>query len=89
MYRYLSDWLTLPFYSIAIPVLVLIMARFSGRIITGYGSRWVFGLLLNLVFIMLGFQLASLQHELDSADHFSVLMNEEKSLFSGILAEPP
>lgn len=89
VYRYLSDWLTLPFYSIAIPVLVLIMARFSGRIITGYGSRWVFGLLLNLVFIMLGFQLASLQHELDSADHFSVLMNEEKSLFSGILAEPP
>lgn len=89
LHRYLSDWLTLPFYSIAVPVLLLIIAGLSGRIITGYGSRWVFGLLLNLVFIMLGFQLASLHHELNSSDHFSGLMNDEKAIFSGILAEPP
>ena len=89
LHRYLSDWLTLPFYSIAVPVLLLIIAGLSGRIIAGYGSRWVFGLLLNLVFIMLGFQLASLHHELNSSDHFSGLMNDEKAIFSGILAEPP
>lgn len=89
LHRYLSDWLILPFYSIAVSLLLLVIARVSGRIITGYGSRWVFGLLLNLVFVMLGFQLASLHHELNSSDHFSGLMNDEKAIFSGILAEPP
>ena len=89
MHYFLSGSLTLPEYSIAIPLFLMMLTAISGKSITGYGTRWVFGLLLNLAFVILGFQLASLQNKLNSADHFSGLMNHDKALFSGTLDEPP
>lgn len=68
---------------------LLILLRVTGLDGRSYRYRWIFGILLNLTVIFLGYDLSVLHNELNAKSHFAHFAGEEGVVLSGTLTEPP
>lgn len=80
---YLLQWLVL----VPLPVLfgfLFLKPRFST-----YRSRWIFGVLISIQVLFLGYYLSLLENRQLHYNHFSGFRNSEAPVYSAYLLEPP
>lgn len=63
--------------------------HFSGKKYSAYSRRWLFGLILNVMLILVGMLRFSSFNELLHRDHFSHLNSEKTEVLSGIVIDQP
>lgn len=69
--------------------IILAFLHFSGKKFSAYSRRWIFGVVLNVMMILLGMVRFTEFVESAHQNHFSRLIEDREAVFSGIIIDQP
>lgn len=88
VHKFCNTFLTFPIWIVIFPILFLPFLKYL-PLKSSYAGRWIYGMLLNLFLILLGFQLSVLHQGINRRNHFAHLPDDNSLMYSGIVDNEP